>query len=674
MIDVTHSALYGERYIPAGEICKARQSLPAVRAVATPCRGRTCVPRLDGVAPDGGREACGGGNPVQDHRQSGPQTSDVKFEISIHAALGPRTFDLDQQCVPVMSAANALALRQLCLPWQGFALGQKLDGIMLKEPTVCALRLCVPDDEWFCPTCIELYTDGSAKDARGGSAVIVVAQQNHEVSCRTKFLGYIAGPVELDPSSGLYLGADAADALQAEATAMCWAILWALAHRSVFPSARFVFRFDSMGVGLAAKGQWRPDCKPIVARARQLMQFCEHTWLAQGFLWKHTPAHRGHPWNELADTLAGVCMEGGDSFYHLPVLELAVAVGDVELALASYLPGPWGDNMPRFFEGSINWEQPAGAMTRLRPDQLIPTVPGFDVQLATWKLKIITANLQSGIGKLHYIERQLLEQQVHVAFLQEVKGTRGCIRSRAFLRYDSDSGGHWGCSVWVTRTLPFVNLDGKEMFVDESDISVLTDGPRHVVVKLRTPATSLFLASWHRPAQTRPVEERSEFDNMMANVLEDISGCPCICGIDANGRVPDSFATVTGDIACGEHDDAGRSLASLLARYSCWLPSTFSGCHSGKNETWTHAGGKKSRIDFPLLSSHFGASHVATWVDEDIDLLTACDDHEPVGMLVHLTLPCGTSKPATIDRVKGFDPRKLRQPEVVEQLDTGLMF
>ena len=143
MIDVTQSALYGERYISTGKVCKERQSLPAVLTVATPCRGRTGVPRLEGAAPDGGREACGGGTPVQTHRQNGPQTPDVKSEISIHEALGPRAFDLDQQCVRVMSAANALALRQLCLPRRGFALGLKLD------PTVCALRLCVPDDEFF---------------------------------------------------------------------------------------------------------------------------------------------------------------------------------------------------------------------------------------------------------------------------------------------------------------------------------------------------------------------------------------------------------------------------------------------------------------------------------------------------------------------------------------------
>ena len=306
-----------------------------------------------------------------------------------------------------------------------------------------------------------------------------------------------------------------------------------------------------------------------------------------------------------------------------------------------------------------NWAPHHGPAVSITPAQLIPTS----------SLKAITVNLQSGIGKLHFIEQQLVEQEIQIACMQEMKGRASAIRSQAYLRFESESESVWGCAIWISKLLPLARLGGRDFFIEERDVAVVTAKPRMLVLKLRTPASWIFLASMHRPAQTRPVEERTAFTADLEAVLEAAGGFPCIIGMDANGRVPADMDLVTGDLQCGEADQSGLDLVQLLSAYGFWMPSTFSACHDGAMETWTHPGGKRSRIDFPVLSRHFDAQCVQTWAAVELDTLNSNDDHDAVGISVTLVQPCQCGKPPQLDRGKKYDPRKLRDPAVMSRID-----
>ena len=277
-------------------------------------------------------------------------------------------------------------------------------------------------------------------------------------------------------------------------------------------------------------------------------------------------------------------------------------------------------------------------------------------------------NLQSGQDKLHYIERQLVKEQVHVAFLQ-VKGSGGVIKSRAFLRYASESAGVWGCAVWIARTLPLATRKGQKLMISDTDVFVEEAGPRWLIVKIRTPASWLYLASLHRPSQTRPSEERRAFDDFMVQIFERVQGCPCIFGVDANARVPPSHGAVTGELQCGEDDHAGGEFVAVLAASGLWLPTTFALCHSGPHHTWTHPNGKRSRIDFICLSGHFLHENVRTWVATEIDLLNVNDDHDAVAGRLTLTQACNERQPPMMDRVRQYDQRALKRPEVIRDME-----
>ena len=69
-------------------------------------------------------------------------------------------------------------------------------------------------------------------------------------------------------------------------------------------------------------------------------------------------------------------------------------------------------------------------------------------------VRVLSANVMTGIGKSKYFERQLLDCRANFFLLQEAKGRAGTIRSKDFLRFASDGEGQWGTEIWVNRALP----------------------------------------------------------------------------------------------------------------------------------------------------------------------------------------------------------------------------
>ena len=91
-------------------------------------------------------------------------------------------------------------------------------------------------------------------------------------------------------------------------------------------------------------------------------------------------------------------------------------------------------------------------------------------------------------------------------------------------------------------------------------------------------------------------------------------------------RVPVDFQNVAGDLDCHHADEAGTRLATTVAKIRHWMPSTFSNRHKGHVETWTHATGKRSRIDYFATSEHFRVGDVIRNPWPEFDTLANKDD------------------------------------------------
>ena len=262
---------------------------------------------------------------------------------------GPIERSVQQQCLRVTSQNNEAALGQLAKPWLDFQLCRDIAGLQLKECTSAALALCTDFGLLNDFDRVELYTDGSAKNGAAGFAVVFIAQSTSGAGRRTAFMGYLAGPVELHSESDLYLGATAEDSMQAEVSAVTWATLWTLAHKMTLPGVAVDFRFDNMLAGMTASGKWTDQSCALVRKSRQIMQYCEQLWGACGFRWTHTAAHQGHPWNELADVIAGAARrreQGIDSNLVILISPSPTSVAWTEQGVARVSEMAWPTGLP----------------------------------------------------------------------------------------------------------------------------------------------------------------------------------------------------------------------------------------------------------------------------------------------------------------------------------------
>ena len=137
--------------------------------------------------------------------------------------------------------------------WDDFALHIDLSGWHLHEASIAALHWSGLLDYDQCQGWdLHIYTDGSAKADQAGWAVVIVASNPHSGRC--SFLGCFGGRLGADDD----LGSSAADALQAEQVALCWACLWTLPQIPFLQATfnRVIFCWDCLAAGLGASG----DC------------------------------------------------------------------------------------------------------------------------------------------------------------------------------------------------------------------------------------------------------------------------------------------------------------------------------------------------------------------------------------------------------------------------------
>ena len=108
------------------------------------------------------------------------------------------------------------------------------------------------------------------------------------------------GPVELNPSSSFFLGAEVGSNNTGELSAVCEALQWLISHE---PSSRpAVICYDSEYAANQAQGFHRANKNiQLSQRSRQLLADARKRRTVR-FL--HVKGHSGHRWNDAADALA----------------------------------------------------------------------------------------------------------------------------------------------------------------------------------------------------------------------------------------------------------------------------------------------------------------------------------------------------------------------------------
>ena len=543
--------------------------------------------------------------------------------------------------------------------WDAFALIQDVSDWKVHPNTAIALDLasrshdCMQSD-------LHLYTDGSARDSMAGWAVVLVA--NDAVSGQCNFIGCFGGKLaEADD-----LGSSNADALQAEQCALCWACLWALPqlHSLLSTFQRVLFCWDCTSAGLGASGDCCLAESPLSCPLRGLFAFLQSIG-GERIQGRHVKAHEGHPWNELADTVANRFRRGDDVSCGLAHIAAAFRMVDWQwaptMSSAGLPPVHFPTPVPEW------WFRPPSSYGMV-PKDMIPTQgchllgPGT-ADPAQWRglqLQIASANVQGLGGKHKFLEDQFVADGFDVVCLQETKTKGGTFSSSFFHRFSSEHDAHWGVAVWIRRALL---LNGNLVPIRSADCRVLICEPRILVVKLIVGGFHLTCISAHLPQQAHGAQCRVSILGTIRSIVEAASKSSLFAiGIDANARLPCGFAQVTGSVEHGDPDPLGYQLAEFLSELELWAPATFAEFHSGESATWKHALGRTSRIDFIFLGRDPPATNVTSWVASDIDLVTANEDHLAVAVSGHFWLRTHGTVPGHLWR-RRYDLEKLFSQE-----------
>ena len=227
------------------------------------------------------------------HLQAPPTTHSgsptTTLDQMTHAQLGKH-----MHCrMVVPTGATAIFARK---PWD-IPLHTEYDGMEIHPFSKVALACCPRSSNRA--SAYYIYCDGSylpGEPLSSAWALTLVAKTEEGFSnC-----GYIAGRVL--SSTNLIVDAQKLDSTTAELTAIAWALLLATQLGALHPHATVTVYSDSAcAIGVAT--QWQPY-RPQHDLARAVALLYADVACQLGVRLEHSPGHIGHPWQELADSLA----------------------------------------------------------------------------------------------------------------------------------------------------------------------------------------------------------------------------------------------------------------------------------------------------------------------------------------------------------------------------------
>ena len=111
----------------------------------------------------------------------------------------------------------------------------------------------------------------------------------------------------IDPCDRAWCGVEQNSALEGERSALIWSALWLLQSHVC---GEVCFRVDSTAALFGSSGRWHFDsCQIAASTLRGLTQALEASGRLRGEWGRRVRSHDGHPFNELADSLAKHCLQ-----------------------------------------------------------------------------------------------------------------------------------------------------------------------------------------------------------------------------------------------------------------------------------------------------------------------------------------------------------------------------
>eukprot|EP00435_Cladocopium_sp_Y103_P030701 s66_g7.t1 len=530
-----------------------------------------------------------------------------------------------------------------CLESTSFQLAPLPDGMHVHTETAHALA---HPRAYRCPAnadCIELYIDGSTAPGIAAWSLVVVRYDGRGIP---SFCGCCAAPVDICPASSAWIGAEWADNISAELSAVVVAQVLAL---SLTPCSAFVIRPDLQLSVMLSTDQCR--CK-VHSKLAQLVQWLGAEFQRQGGLFCEVRSHQGNPWNELADRLAlfSASQHSRVGAFDLRVCHELVSTNSIAWAWTQLQPLSFRSCLPPSADG-ITWQiHPSGR--RLSSPALAASHSDQHAQLA---IRIVSANVLALDGpsdpgvatsgdRVLRLARQWHGRQCHAIGIQESRRPPGRHINEHYITFASGADtAHptpmFGCELWLHRTLPWILLDdGSVLTINDAKLVVAHADPRRLIVTAAFASVSLSFVVLHVPCRTAA---RESLDHLQAwweetkQILRQVSLAPFywVC-VDSNAPLASAAFEGLGLFGAEVMNPAGTLFEDACQELSWCAPCTFEWCHTGPHSTWTHPKGTHHRRDYVLTSEAAFPFACASCVQTQHDGGFAHEDHLPTELSV----------------------------------------
>eukprot|EP00435_Cladocopium_sp_Y103_P037245 s1928_g9.t2 len=530
-----------------------------------------------------------------------------------------------------------------CLENTQFQLAPLPDGLQIHTETAHALA---HPQAYRCSDSagsIELYIDGSTAPGLAAWSLVVVRYDGHGIP---SFCGCCAAPVDICPASSSWIGAEWADNISAELSAVAVAQVLAL---SLTPCSAFVIRPDLQLSVLLSTDQCRCKVHPKLA---QLVQWLGAEFQQQGGLFYEVRSHRGNPWNELADRLAlfSASHHSTVGAFDLRVCHELISTGSIAWAWTQLQPSSFGSCLPPSADGTTWQIHPSGR----RLGSLASAVSQSD-QHAQLSVRIVSANVLALDGpsdpgvatsgdRVLRLARQWHARQCHAIGIQESRRPPGRQINEHYITFASGADTThptpmFGCELWLHRTLPWIFLDeGMPLTINDAKLVVAHADPRRLIVTAAFASVSISFVVLHVPCRTATKES---FENLQTwweetkQILRQVSLAPFywVC-IDSNAPLASAASEGIGLFGAEAMNPAGTLFEDACQELSWCAPCTFEWCHTGPHSTWTHPKGTHHRRDYVLTSAAAFPFACASQVQTQHDGGFAHEDHLPTELSV----------------------------------------
>eukprot|EP00435_Cladocopium_sp_Y103_P075581 s462_g60.t1 len=578
---------------------------------------------------------CGDVIEVRSYTSSVPfriQPNSQRVQICLSACLPPvaTPFDVEGEAIEVLPNHSVRSALEDASAWHFDFIPV---GVDLHSSTYEALHDQIPIDSATASR-LELYIDGATHHGISSWAVVAVfASDDGDRLC-----GCCAGVTEINASSTQWIGATNHSNIDAETSAMVVATAFSFfAARDLPVHIRPDLELSRHFVQLASVTHHDSQIARLLFMFSQMMP--ENVSVVE------VRAHTGHPWNELADSVARWAAQHCAAIGSVPWHTLNAAVNSPECLTWEWLrhvPASLMPALPEIYDNEV-W-QPAPSMTALCTQIVREQTHQEHIQVS---LQVATYNAlalnEEGVEVGAPGQRSLrLDHQFHALGLaiigvQEARTQEGI---RVTDHYKIFSSGHHkcgnalhhGCELWVHKFMPLAKRDdGSAVKLCDCKVTLRRVYARTIVAGFQGPV-NFHVVVGHAPCVTA---ERSvdEVRKWWEDFVPDILSCPsdqCLIGLfDANAPLADHESCFFGTHGAEATNPAGLAFQDFLTSARLHVPSTL-GLHVGPQVTWRHPRGHSMRRDYVLVNE------VAYSMVHRSEVLTAFDggfghlDHNPV--------------------------------------------